>query len=232
MKVFAISDLHLPFSTNKPMEIFGTAWDNYLEKIKKDWKSKVSEDDVVLVAGDISWAMKLEDFQKDLNFFNDLPGKIIIIRGNHDYWWSSKTKIRSILPKNMQILQSDATKVENFIFCGTRGWDVASKNKTAEDKKIYNRELIRLELALKEAKKLKTSNQDKIVAMLHYPPFLANNKNTDFTEMLLQYGVSAVVFGHIHSDLSGYKLYEKIKGVDYFLTSCDLMGNTLTEILP
>ncbi len=232
MKVYAISDLHLPFSTNKPMEIFGRAWDNYLEKIKIDWKSKVNEEDIVLIAGDISWAMKIEDFQKDLEFFDDLPGTIVMIRGNHDYWWSSKTKIRSILPKNIKILQSDAIKLGNYIFCGTRSWDVSTKNGKDEDKKIYERELIRLELALKEAEKLKSNENDKIVTLLHYPPFLANNKNTDFTQMLEKYKVSIVVFGHIHSDFFGYKLHERINGIDYFLTSCDLMGNVLTQILP
>lgn len=232
MTVYAISDLHLPFSTNKPMEIFGKAWDNYLEKIKIDWKSKVNEDDIVLIAGDISWAMKMEEFEKDLEFFADLPGTIVMIRGNHDYWWSSKTKIKGILPKNMHILQSDAMKIGNYIFCGTRSWDLLAKNGTSEDKKIYDRELIRLELALEAAKKLITSNQDKIVTLLHYPPFLANNKNTDFTQMLEKFDVNSVVFGHIHSDFNGYKLYENIRGIDYYLTSCDLMGNSLTKILP
>ena len=100
MKVYAISDLHLPFSTNKPMEIFGRAWDNYLQKIKEDWKNKVSEKDIVLIAGDISWAMKLEDFQTDLDFFDDLPGKIVMIRGNHDYWWTTVTSMRKFLKEN------------------------------------------------------------------------------------------------------------------------------------
>lgn len=232
MKVYAISDLHLPFSTNKPMEIFGSAWDNYLEKIKKDWKNKVKENDIVLIAGDISWAMKLEDFQKDLDYFNDLPGKIVIIRGNHDYWWSSKTKIKSVLPKNIQIIQSDAIKIENYIFCGTRGWDISSRNKTEQDKKIFARELIRLELALKEAKNLATSTDDKIVVMLHYPPFLANNKDTEITKILKKYDIKTVIFGHIHSDFNGYKLYEKINDIEYFLTSCDLLENNLVQILP
>lgn len=232
MKIFAISDLHLPYSTNKPMEIFGEVWDNYLEKIKTDWKNKVKKEDIVLIAGDISWAMKLEDFQKDLDFFADLPGTVIMIKGNHDYWWSSKAKIKAVLPKNFHILQADAIKFENFIFCGTRGWDIPSKNQDKQDKKIYDREFIRLKLALEHANKLKTNLNDKIITLLHYPPFLPNNKNTEFVNVLEKHQVSAVVYGHIHTDFYGYKLFEEINKVKYFLTSCDLLKNKLVEILP
>lgn len=232
MKIYAIADLHLPFSTNKPMEIFGKAWDGYLEKIKTDWKSKVKQEDIVLVPGDISWAMKLSDFQKDLAFFDDLPGKIILSKGNHDYWWSSKTKVRAVLPDNMFVLQSDAIKFGNVAFCGTRGWDIVSKNSSDTDKKIFARELIRLELALKDGQALQTEKGDKLVLLLHFPPYLANNKNTEFVKLITKYKVDAVVFGHLHSDSMGLKLQEEINGTKYYLTSCDLVQNTLVEISP
>lgn len=233
MKIFAISDLHLAISTDKPMDVFGGAWQNYLEKIKSDWKKKVAENDIVLIAGDISWAMKLEDFQKDLSFFDDLKGTIILTRGNHDYWWGSLSKMKEILPKNIHVLQNDAVlKIGNFIFCGTRGWEIASVNAQEEDKKIYNRELIRLELALSSALALKTDQDDKIVAMIHYPPYSPKNKKTEFVNLFNKYQTSCVVFGHVHNENSGLNLVEKIDNITYYLTSCDLLNNELIEIIP
>jgi Predicted phosphohydrolase len=154
MKLFAISDLHLSFSTEKPMDIFGTAWDNYFERISEDWKGKVSDDDVVLLAGDLSWGMSLSDAAADLAALDALPGKKVIIRGNHDYWWSSYAKVKQAV-KNTAIIpvQNDAVKLGTHIICGTRGWDIAYSNSTDDDKKIYARELIRLEMSLNAAEK-------------------------------------------------------------------------------
>ena len=124
MKIYAISDLHLSNNSNKPMNVFGEIWENYLEDIVTDWKSKVTDDDVVLIAGDISWAMHLEDAKEDLDFIAKLPGKKIFIRGNHDYWWKSPSSIRALLGDDMFLLQNDSIKLGNFVFCGTRGWTV------------------------------------------------------------------------------------------------------------
>ena len=159
MKLFSISDLHLDIYNKKPMDIFGPVWHNYVDKIVEDWNNKVTKDDVVILAGDYSWAMKLEDATKDFEFLNSLNGTKIIIRGNHDYWWSSVSKVRAILPANTYALQNDAIKLGNYIFCGNRGWLIPEgKQNTEENKKIYARELIRLELSLKSAKKLQTNN--------------------------------------------------------------------------
>ena len=155
MKIWAISDLHLSFGANKPMDVFGGNWENYLDKIKEDWADKVSDDDIVLIAGDISWAMKLEETKADFEFLGALKGKKIIIRGNHDYWWASISNVRSVLPANVFAIQNDAIKFDDVIICGTRGWTVPENDfETAQDEKIYKRELIRLELTLKSAKKL------------------------------------------------------------------------------
>lgn len=231
MKVFAISDLHLSLSVDKPMDIFGGAWNNYLQKIKDDWKTKVKDEDIVIIAGDISWAMKLEGFEKDIEFFDDLPGKKIMIRGNHDYWWGSVSKIRNILKKDMFVLQNDAIKFGDYIFCGTRGWDINLSNSTKQDKKIFEREKIRLELALKQAKQLQDGNE-KIVAIIHYPPFTAKNKDNDFINLFKKYEVDIVVFGHLHNDKCGLMLVSQIDKAKYFLTSCDLVNNKLIQILP
>ena len=223
MKVFAISDLHLSINSPKPMDIFGPVWNNYLEQMEADWREKVAEDDVVLMAGDFSWAMKLCDAQLDIDYISKFPGKKIIIRGNHDYWWEGIGKVRSVLPPNFYAIQNDSMKIGNVIFCGTRGW-------TLDDEKLLNRELIRLEMTLNDAKS-KMQDGDKIVCMLHYPPFDKNGGETAFTNLIEKYPVSAVVYGHLHGYIgSGYKLKTTHNGIDYYLTSCDQLKNKLVEI--
>lgn len=230
MKVFAISDLHLSINNPKPMDIFGPVWDGYLDKIFSDWKEKVSEEDLVLLAGDFSWAMKIEETKEDFNLLKDLPGKKVIIRGNHDYWWKSISAVRAILPPNFYAVQNDALKFDNIIVCGTRGWMVPEKNviMTPENKKIYDREVIRLELTLQSAEKLRKEG-DKVICMIHYPPTNFARDDSDFTSLIEKYKVDYVVFGHIH----GKKVVTQFvkNNISYFLTSCDIVGNILTEII-
>lgn len=230
MKIFAIGDLHLSVNNPKPMDIFGPQWDGYVDKIFDDWKEKVGEEDVVLLPGDFSWAMKLEDAKSDFDLIKNLPGKKIIIRGNHDYWWASISAVRASLPEGMFAIQNDAMKFGNVVICGTRGWTVPEPGATvtAENEKIFKREVIRLELTLQAAKKLQT-NGEKIICMMHYPPCNFRRNKSEFTELLEKYEVSAVVFGHLH----GYKKVDlkfRLGEIDYYLTSCDIANNKLTEI--
>lgn len=230
MKVFAISDLHLSINSNKPMNIFGPVWENYLDKIEQSWNRLVSDDDVVLISGDISWAMKLNDAIPDLNYISQFKGKKIILRGNHDYWWSSISGVRSVLKPNMFAIQNDAIKIGDTIFCGTRGWTVPeTTHKTPDDEKIYNREVIRLGLSLQDAKRLQQNNE-KIIVMMHYPPFNSKMEDNEFTNLIEQYGVKTVVYGHLHSYDKKQKLIVYKNNVKYYLTSCDLIGNELIEI--
>ncbi len=230
MKVFAISDLHLSINSNKPMNIFGPVWENYLDKIEQSWNRLVSDDDVVLISGDISWAMKLNDAIPDLNYISQFKGKKIILRGNHDYWWSSISGVRSVLKQNMFAIQNDAIKIGDTIFCGTRGWTVPEiTHKTPDDEKIYNREVIRLGLSLQDAKRLQQNNE-KIIVMMHYPPFNSKMEDNEFTNLIEQYGVKTVVYGHLHSYDKKQKLIVYKNDVKYYLTSCDLIGNELIEI--
>lgn len=230
MKVFAISDLHLSVNNPKPMDIFGPTWEGYLDKIFADWCEKVADDDLVLMAGDFSWAMKLEETAADFEMLSDLPGKKIIIRGNHDYWWKSISAVREFLPKNFYAIQNDALKFDDIIVCGTRLWNLPDNTKkmTPENEKIYKRELIRLELTLQNAKKLQ-ENGEKIICMLHYPPYTFKEEDNEVTALLEKYGVSSVVYGHIHAYCKQNLVLRK-NGVTYFLTSCDIVGNKLTEI--
>ena len=230
MKIFAISDLHLSVNNPKPMDIFGPTWEGYLDKIFAEWKEKVGEDDLVLLAGDFSWAMKLEDTAPDFALLENLPGKKIIIRGNHDYWWKSIRAVRAVLPKDFYAIQNDAYKFGSYIICGTRLWNLPDEKKkqSEADEKIYKRELIRLELTLQNAKKIQTGDEE-IICMLHYPPYTFKEEDNEVTALLEKYGVSKVVYGHIHAYCKQNLVLEK-NGVKYFLTSCDIVGNRLVEI--
>lgn len=225
MKIFAISDLHLSNNCDKPMDIFGGNWENYTEKIEANWKSKISDEDIVLIAGDISWAMKLEEATSDLEWIDKLSGKKIIIKGNHEYWWKSISAVRSILPSSIMAIQNDSIKIGKFVFCGTRGWTVPETGKVLadEDMKIYKREVERLKLTLVSAKNL-LENGDKLVCMIHFPPFGGERTETEFTKLFEEYGVETVVFGHIHGKTNCPKIWEH-NGVKYYFTSTDHIDN-------
>lgn len=230
MKVFAISDLHLSTTAPKPMDIFGTGWTDYMDKIISDWNEKVSDDDVVLIAGDISWAMQLEDALLDLAVLKPLKGKKVFIRGNHDYWWKSVSKIRASLPPDFFVLQNDCVRIGNLLVLGSRGWSVeGSPDFTEEDRKLYLRENERLKLALKSMEKLRADG-DKVIAMIHYPPFNVRRESSLYTELFKDYGVDAVVYGHLHGKDCKADMLVKKDGINYYLTSCDLVKNRLVEI--
>lgn len=231
MKIYAISDLHISTTTEKPMDIFGGAWENYLEKIAHDWSEKVTNEDIVLIGGDISWAMELKDAIIDMAYFKDFAGKKVLVRGNHDYWWHGINKVREALPDNVYALQNDAIKFGDVVICGSRAWCVpGSPDFTEQDEKIYKREVERLRLSLNQAKKL-VKDGDKLIVLVHYPPFNVRRESSLFTELFEQNGVDIVVYGHLHGkDSRADKLVIK-NGIKYYLTSCDLTQNKLTEIL-
>lgn len=231
MKVFAISDLHLSFSGDKPMDIFGAKWEDYLTKIENDWNNKVSNEDVVLISGDISWAMELSGAVKDLEFLHKQKGVKIIIRGNHDYWWKSISQVRNALKDDVYALQNDAIKIGNVVFCGSRGWAVeGSPDFLEHDRKIYLREVERFKLALNNAKKLMTEG-DKLVCLIHYPPFNVRKERSLFLELFESYKVDKVVYGHLHGNDCLVNKKININGVEYILASCDLVDNNLVEVL-
>lgn len=228
MKIFAISDLHIATTTDKPMDIFGSKWVGYLDKIKQDWLEKVSEEDVVLISGDLSWAMKLQDAMVDLEFLSNLKGKKVIIRGNHDYWWSGIGKIRKVLPNGVFALQNDSVKFGKYLICGSRGWTL--EDNSEQDKKLVAREVERFRLTLKDAVKQKEDG-DVIICMIHYPPFNNSREDSPFTKLFEEYGVEHVVYGHLHGkDCKAEQEYVR-NGITYHLTSCDLLNNKLKEII-
>lgn len=228
MKIFAISDLHISSDGTKPMEIFGKSWEGYLDKIKADWQSKVGQDDVVLIAGDLSWAMQLDGAVRDLQAVASLNGKKIIIKGNHDYWWSAIGRVRSSLGDGFYALQNDSVKIGNYVFCGSRGWTLENTS-CEQDKKIVLREVERFCLALKDAEK-KREEGDKLICLIHYPPFDLNRNDSPFTELFEQYKADAVVYGHLHGKDCKAELLVNKNGIKYYLTSCDLVSQKLTLI--
>lgn len=230
MKIYAISDLHISINNQKPMDVFGGKWVGYLEKIISDWKEKVCDDDLVLIGGDISWAMKIEDAKQDIELLKDLKGKKIFIKGNHDYWWSGIGKVRDILPESCYALQNDSIKIGNVIICGSRCWTVpGSPDFKEQDMKLYLREIERLRLSLKDAQKLREDG-DKLIALVHFPPFNVKREDNAFTSIFEEYKVDSVVYGHLHGkNVRSDKLVVK-NGIKYYLTSCDQVDNKLTEI--
>lgn len=230
MKIFAISDLHISTNTNKPMDVFGGNWVGYMDKIREDWNEKVSDDDLVLIGGDISWAMDIDQAKIDIDSIKDLKGKKILIKGNHDYWWSGIGKVRDMLPENFYALQNDSIRFDGVVICGSRCWSVpGSPDFSEQDNKLYLREQERLKLSLKSAKNL-IQNEDKLIALIHYPPFNVNRENSAFTQIFEENGVNCVVYGHLHGkNVRADKLVTK-NGIKYYLTSCDQVENKLTEI--
>ena len=218
MRVFAIGDLHLPANTEKPMDVFGEKWGNHFRRISEDWLSLVESEDAVLIPGDLSWAMHLEDAAVDLAKIGALPGRKIILRGNHDYWWTSVSKLRSMLPEGMYALQNDSISMGDFTFCGSRGWlcPGAQGYSQSNDEKIYKREQTRLELSLR-----RTAPEKRIIMMLHYPPFNEKNSSSAFTELAEKYGVEHVVYAHLHGFSCKNAFEGERNGVKYTLCSCD-----------
>lgn len=209
------------------MDIFGNRWKNYMEKIKEDWLSKVSNDDIVLIAGDLSWAMKLDEFEKDISLISSLPGQKVFIKGNHDYWFSGISKVNAILPSNMHAIYNTAIKIGEYCICGTRGWTL--EENTEEAKKMYKRETLRLELSLEEMQKLR-SESDKVICMLHYPPFNIKRENNDILELIDKYKIDVVVYGHLHGEACKKDLEVRINNTKFYLTSCDILDNKLVQI--
>lgn len=229
MTIYAIGDLHLP-AEEKPMDVFGEHWIGHFERISEDWRARVQPEDVVLIPGDITWAMQLEGARADLNAIGALPGKKILTRGNHDYWWGSISRVRDALPEGMFALQNDAMLLDGAVIAGTRGWTLATGEESdPADVKIFQREQLRLEMSLKAARKL--SEELPLVVMMHFPPLTDQQRETPFTEILQRYRADHVVYGHLH----GAGLFAAFRGVQdgirYHQVSCDGLDFQLHSVL-
>ncbi len=220
MAIYALGDLHLSFSQYKPMDVFGPEWEDHTEKIKKNWDRCVNDEDLVIVPGDISWAIYLKEALPDLQWLADLKGTKLLIRGNHDYWWSSVSKVRAHLPSSVYVLQNDHFIWNDWAICGTRGWVCPGEEgfDNEEDQKIYLREVQRLQLSLESARR---QSLPAIIAAMHFPPFNRRGQPSDFTALLEQYGVKICVFGHIHDRGRELVFQGERNGVRYCFIAAD-----------
>lgn len=238
-KIWAIADLHLSLGVpEKTMAIFGPQWEGYMDKIAAHWKETISKDDLVLIAGDISWALRLHEVQPDLDWIHSLPGTKVMIRGNHDYWWASKSKLMQIMPPSIHIIQNSCFHWNDVTIGGSRLWDsdeyrfseyvhfqenpkaaAALPKEENDDEKIFLRELERLKLSLNQ---LDPSRKTRI-AMTHYPPLSADLKPSRASAILEEYKIDICVFGHLHNLKVGQPLFGTARGITYHLTACDYL---------
>ena len=219
MHIYAIGDLHLSFAAEKPMDVFGRRWADHAARLLAAWNETVAEDDLVLIPGDISWAMQLSQASPDLAFIGALPGKKLLLRGNHDYWWSSLNRVRAALPDGVNALQNDAFDFGEYTIGGTRGWTCPGANGfTAADEKIYRREAQRLELSLMRMAEGKTR-----IVMTHFPPFCEPGFDTAFTALFSKYGVQYAVYAHLHGAAHKLAFEGEHNGVQYLFAAADYL---------
>lgn len=236
MSIYVIGDLHLPFGVDKPMDIFGEKWQEYTEKLKKDWEEKVKPEDTVILAGDFSWATYIEDTYKDFEYLNNLPGRKILLKGNHDYWWTTIKNMRKYLEenefKNIDFLHNNSFKIENKIIVGTRGWTLLDSENS---EKMVNREANRLELSIKDSIE-KYGDKCELICIMHYPPITRNKMKNEYTydskflEVMKKYNVKQCYYGHLHASSHNEAVEGNIDGIDFYLISGDYIEFKLKMI--
>lgn len=219
MSLFAIADTHLSFGTDKSMEEFD-GWNDYTSRLERNWNRLVEDEDYVIIAGDISWAMNFSELKPDFDFINRLNGKKIILKGNHDYWWNTLSKMNKFLLENefenILFLHNNSYDFDGFSVCGSRGWFFDSADK--KDEKVLHRELCRLEMSLKSA------NNDEKIVFLHYPPVTTNDCCDEILSLLNKYGIKKCYYGHLHGVAAKYAFDDDADGISFKLISADRLG--------
>ncbi len=229
MKTFAIGDLHLPGGGIKPMDVFGAHWERHFERICEDWCARVAEQDVVLIPGDISWAMHQAEAEADLQSIGRLPGRKILLRGNHDYWWSAIGRVRAALPGGMYALQNDALVLENQVFCGTRGWTLPGEEPMVpDDARIYAREVLRMRMSLEAARRI--APKLRMTVLMHYPPTGEKRAESAFLSLAREFGAARLVYGHLHGVGLRHAVAGECGGVYVHQVSCDGLGFRLLDL--
>lgn len=234
MSIFTIADLHLSTleATNKSMEVFGARWRDYTKRLEKNWKNLVSQNDTVIIPGDISWALSLSEAESDLKFLDSLPGKKILGKGNHDFWWATMKKHEQFFAEKsittISFLFNNAHAVENFIIAGTRGWyhdeEAGNQPSGADFEKLTNREALRLRASLTEANKLKALYpENEIIVFTHFPPFWNGKASENIISTLLEFGIKRLYFGHIHGNYTVPPRFE-YSGIEMSLVSADYLS--------
>lgn len=229
MSLYAIGDLHFSTSVNKPMNIFGDNWDNHEIKIIDSWRLKVKPEDTVLVLGDTSWGINLEEAKSDLDIISELPGQKFFVKGNHDYWWTTVTNLNKLYD-NCKFMQTNSYEYGEYAICGGRGWICPNDVKfDSKDEQIYKREENRIRISLEAARK---NGYEKIIVVTHYPPTNDKLEESLFTRLYEEYKVEKVIYGHLHGRESFKMGLKGIRnGVEYILASCDYLNFDLIKIL-
>lgn len=233
MGLFAIADLHFAFSVDKPMDIFGEQWKNHSQRIIENWRETVTAADTVLLPGDLSWGMRIEDAAADLDVIYGLPGRKLLLGGNHDYWWKSSSKLEARYP-GMRFLKNNFDRYfdgeREWAICGSRGWLCPNDTRfTEQDKKIYEREQVRLRLSLDAAMR---DGAERILLMMHFPPMNDRQEDSAFTELFREYPIEKVVYGHLHGAASHAAAFEGERyGIIYTLVAADYLDFCPRRIL-
>lgn len=227
--LYAIGDLHLSLASDKPMDVFGGNWENYTEKIKQGF-SALGDEDITVICGDISWGMSLEESLEDFSFIHALPGEKIILKGNHDYWWTTASKMQRFFDENgldsLRILHNNCFFYKDAAICGTRGWFYEEERGGEQDKKILNREIMRLEASLKAAGEVSAR-----LCFLHYPPMYNDYRCGEMIELMERYGVRDCYYGHIHGAGRRYAVCGEYGGISYNMVSADHVDFKPVKIL-
>ncbi|MBR2930362.1 MAG: serine/threonine protein phosphatase [Clostridia bacterium] len=241
MALYTIADLHLSTleSTNKSMEVFGQRWQDYMLRIAGNWRRLVTDLDTVVIPGDVSWALSLEEAVSDLKFIDSLPGKKIIGKGNHDFWWATMRKHEELFKKEnistISFLFNNAHELDDFIVAGTRGWyyddDCKNMPKNSDFQKLTRREAMRLRMSLEAAKKLKEESGKEIIAFMHFPPFWAGEESGELCDILIEYGIEELYFGHIHGNYT-LPLHFSHRGINMHMISADHVDFTPVRVHP
>ena len=241
MSIYAIGDLHLSLNKEKPMDIFGLKWENHEEKIKENWEKTVSKDDLVLLPGDFSWKMHLKDMYEDFKFLNDLPGKKLLLKGNHDYWWTTLSKMREFLKENnfenIDFIYNNSYIFENKIIAGTRGWAL---NDTENGIKMNHREEERLKISLKSG--LENYGNKEIICLMHYPPIIKEENNmenignskvkiSNYVKIMKEYNVKTCLYGHLHGESHKEALEGIVEDINFKLVSSDYLNFKLYTVI-
>lgn len=228
MALYAIGDLHLCLGAEKPMDVFGGAWVGYMDKLRVGL-SGITPDDTTVLLGDLSWALSLEGSKADFAFINEIPGRKIILKGNHDYWWSTSKKFGEFCDKNgfsdMHILNNNHFEYEDIAICGTRGWFFEENRSGKEDEKVFLRELIRLETSLKSA-----GDREKVV-FLHYPPLYKGYRCHEIMDLLHKYEVRRCFYGHLHGASHGLAMEGLWEDIDFRLVAADRLNFIPIKVL-
>lgn len=234
MSIYTMGDLHLSFSQNKPMNIFGDNWNGHADKIRKNWMEKVNKEDFVVLPGDFSWAMYLKDTYKDFEYLEKLPGNKILLKGNHDYWWSGLSKMNEYLKENnfnnINFLYNNSYLVEDTIISGTRGWNLTDSE---DNEKMLNRECIRLKLSLEDGINKFGINKE-IIVFMHYPPIskagISNGYTKKYISIMKEYGVKKCYYGHLHGTSHSEAIEGNVDGIEFYLVSSDYLDFDLVKV--